>query len=138
MMWITFIDDRVNEWKATIPTGIAAQLDWSVESLSVLEKYILNTYQFETAYVSENKQDIDAIASYIGEVYRKHIPNATWYMELDIKTDIDFGRPVVRTGIGAAFSPYPMVLNVLYEKKGQLLIELYKLKTAHMREHGMM
>lgn len=137
MMWITFIDDRVDEWKATILPGIAAELDWSIESLSVLGKYILDTYQFETAYVPENKQAIDAMASYIGEVYRKHIPNAKWYMELNMRTDIDFGRPVVRVPIGPAFSPYPLVLTTLYEKSGQLLRHLYNLRIANMKEHGM-
>jgi len=93
--WVTFIDDRVNDWKKKLPEDIAKQFDWSLKSLDQMEQYILSNYTCENVLLQENKEAIDAMASYIGETFRLNLPNARWNLELDDKRNIDFNIPTV-------------------------------------------
>jgi len=40
--WTTFIEDRVDEWSVNVPKKIVDALDYSPESLKVIESYILS------------------------------------------------------------------------------------------------
>ena len=113
--WVTFIDDRVNDWKKEIPEEIAKQFDWRLESLHHVEHYLLNHYTRERVLDKENKKAIDALASYIGETFRLHLPHARWNLELKDRRNIDFNTPTVVTTppAGAPISPFPMILLVL-------------------------
>jgi hypothetical protein len=126
--WITFIDDRVNDWKKEIPEDIVKQLDWSLESLHEVERYILNNYTREHILNQENKKAIDALASYIGETFRLHLPNARWNLELDDKRNIDFNTPTIVTNppAGAPISPFPMILRILNDKSGGVLRRIFE------------
>ncbi|HYF67413.1 MAG TPA: hypothetical protein VD884_04720 [Ohtaekwangia sp.] len=126
--WVTFIDDRVNNWKKEIPEDIANQFDWSLKSLPQVERYILSHYTRERVANIENKKDIDAIASYIGETFRLHLPNARWSLEIDDKRNIDYNIPTVVTTplAGAPISPFSMILRVLNDKSGDVLRRIFE------------
>jgi transcription termination factor NusB len=91
--WVAFIDDRVNDWRKKLPENIAKQFDWSLKSLDRMEQYILSNYTHENVLLQENKEAIDAMASYIGETFRLNLPNAKWYIELDDEKNIFFNKP---------------------------------------------
>ena len=126
--WVTFIDDRVNDWKKKLPENIAKQFDWSLKSLDEIEQYILSNYTRENVLLQENKEAIDAMASYIGETFRLNLPNARWNLELDDKRNIDFNVPTVVTipQAGAPINPFPMILLILNDKSGSILKEIFE------------
>lgn len=126
--WVTFIDDRVNDWKKGISDDTAKEFNWSLESLQKAEHYILNYYTREGVLNQSNKKAIDALASYIGETFRLHLPNARWNLELDDKRNIDFNTPTVVTTplAGAPISPFPMILRVLNDKSGNVLQRIFE------------
>lgn len=69
------IDHIIADWLAMLPNNIATKLDKSPESLLVLGEYLVTRFQSpnEVRDIS-NKAELDAIVSYIGEVYRLHFP----------------------------------------------------------------
>jgi hypothetical protein len=124
--WITFIDDRVDAWKNTAPDDIKNHLNWSAESLQKIEDYLVKNYTLENVGDPQNKATIDALASYIGETIRLNLPESKWKIELSDANDIYFNLPVVKVLIGAPFSPFTLIKNVLYEKAGNLLMDLFE------------
>jgi hypothetical protein len=130
MEWVTFIDDRVEKWKRNIPNGLSQELNWKVESLDKLENYILKKFTKEKIISAENKEEVDAMASYIGETFRVNLPNAKWSIELDDERNIFFNKPTIVTPTpGAAISPFNLLLRIFNENTGKLLLKIYSGKS---------
>jgi len=123
--WTTFIEDRVNEWSTTAPKEIVKNLDYSPESLKVIEQYILSKYTKETLGNSENKIEIDALVSYYGETLRRNIPNSIWHIELDDETSVDFNTPSVKAPIGPQLGLYYLLKRLVVKNKGTFLYDMY-------------
>lgn len=130
--WVTFIDDRVNDWKKEVSGKTVQKLDWSLASLTEVEDYIIKQYRREDILNQENKTAVDAIASYIGETFRLNLPNARWNLELDDKRNVDFNVPTVITNppAGAPINPFVMILRVLHDKSGRVLLDLFEGKMS--------
>ncbi len=72
--WLSSVDDRISQWKQTLPIELVEKLDLSPTSLLVLESYLVETYQSPSlAYQKGNADIFDAIATYVGEVFRLHL-----------------------------------------------------------------
>ena len=123
--WTTFIEDRVDEWSVNAPKEIVESLDYSPESLKVIESYILSTFNIESVSNIENKNAIDAVISYYGETLRRNLPNSTWLLDLDDEDNIYFNLPSIKTPIGFPISPYSLIKRVINKNKGTFLYDLY-------------
>ena len=97
--WTTFIEDRVNEWATTISENVANSLDYSSESLKVIESYILTNFDKDTVTDTKNKKVVDAVVSYYGEALRRNLPNRV--------------------------SPYSLIKRLIAKKTGTFLYDLY-------------
>ena len=119
--WITFLPDRVIEFKKFIPKEISDRLDESPQSLKVIEKYIIGNYSVEELKNPDNKSTTDGFASYIGYVFQKNLPHAKWSIELEDKSDYAFALPVISNEKLVPFSPFHMLPSLLYFNDGEQL-----------------
>lgn len=97
IMWVTFLPDRVKEFKQKLPSDISNLLDESPDSLEIIETYILNNYSVEYFQNPQNKDFVNGFVSYIGEVFQKNLPNAKWFIELDDEINFCFALPSLKS-----------------------------------------
>jgi hypothetical protein len=121
--WITFIPDEVIKLKKMLPKEVSEKLDFSEESLDVIEKYLLQNYSNENFIREENKILLDRLARYVGSAFRRSLPNAYWDIELDDKNDVFFTLPVIKVKGAqlAPFSPHILITTLLARKRGNFL-----------------
>jgi hypothetical protein len=93
--WITIIPERIEELKHALPPEIAGQLDRTITSLDVLEKYLLNSYTCDQLRLPENASLYDGLARYVGSTVIHSVDDVEWYIELEDKNDIYFNVPVL-------------------------------------------
>lgn len=84
--WITFIPDKIVALEEKLPENIKDKLDFSVTSLDILEKYLVENYTLEG--MIQDKEMWDYCASYIGYTYKKNIFKAEWHIDLNDKKNI--------------------------------------------------
>jgi len=85
--WLEKMDTSINQFKAKLPSEVADKLDFSKESLQVLEDWLLESYETVLELKADNNYVIiDGARRYIGEVI-KPLTNSHWYLTLD-DTDI--------------------------------------------------
>jgi hypothetical protein len=117
--WITCIPDKIALLKKRLPEDVSGKLDQSIESLDILEKYLLDHFKVDT--MKEDKEMWDCCASYISRAYKKSIPSSQWYIELENESDVFFNVPILRIINKLTFEPHSYVTTLLDRKKGNLL-----------------
>jgi hypothetical protein len=135
MEWTTFTIDRVNEWKKNIPTELANKLDWSPESLTFIEKYALENYTIKDQKDKSKRAVLDAIVSYIGEVFRINIPETIWKIELDNQTNIYYNLPYLVFKLGVPTCPHILLQDVLTDKTGIVLTERFNQRLKKWQQY---
>lgn len=94
-LWIFNMDDRLEWLRKTLPAELIGRLDYSVESLALLESWILQRYEsIEDIKQATEIQLTDALASYVGETFRKQI-GGHWDIDLENKQNAYYGLPVI-------------------------------------------
>ena len=101
--WLDYMADGLNEFFERLPAEVRDKLDYSVESLDVLEAWLLARYP-DTDHAMQKSETLilDGAARYIGETFLQHI-GGRWDMELDDLTYIFFCIPQItdfRLGMG--------------------------------------
>ena len=126
MEWTTFIEDRVDAWSASSAIEWSGSLDYSPESLTIVEKYMLANFNADSLKDPLNKIAIDALVSYYGETLRRNIPKSTWYIELDDESSVDFNTPAIKAPIGPLLGLYFLLKRLISKNKGTFLFDLYQ------------
>ena len=108
--WVFVMDDILEVFHKELPASVAAQLDYSVASLNVLEKLILAKYAGTSEIVAGSEKDwLDRAARYVGETFRKNL-GGYWSIILDDTENIYYNIPVI-TGYKDKPTPYcPLTL----------------------------
>lgn len=117
--WITSIPDKINRLEELIPKEIFVKLDYTLESFNVLGKYIVETSNIES--LQNNKELWDYYASYVGTTYRRNVPTAKWFIELNDEKNIYYGIPALRTTIKTTFVPHYEITVMLDRKRPDFL-----------------
>ncbi|CAM3290803.1 hypothetical protein [Empedobacter stercoris] len=78
--WLTIMPDVMYNLKL-FPKDVSSKLDYSVESLDILELYIIENYNIDDLRLPFYKTVDDIFSRYIGETFRKNIKDAIWEME---------------------------------------------------------
>lgn len=133
--WLTFIEDRVNEWKETIPTELAERLDWTPDSLPLIEKYAIENFTVADQESKTKRIALDAIVSYVGDVIRKNIPETTWKIDLDDKTNIYYNLPYLVFKLGAPLSPHHLLQDALKESTGNEFVQMFEIMYKEWEEY---
>jgi truncated hemoglobin YjbI len=99
--WLAHMDDALEEFFETLPAHVRDRLDYSIDSLDVLEAWLLERYPNPEAALQKSETlRLDGAARYIGETFCKTIGGYWW---VDPKGEIMRGMPLIidcRTGKG--------------------------------------
>ena len=102
--WLMDLPDALNRFIDSKPLYIRDQLDYSIESLDIIENYLLSQYSHNNEIIQEPADILNGYSIYVGETFRKVLrdktdrdPN-TWKIELD---DVDYAfynLPIIKVG----------------------------------------
>ncbi|MFA0963998.1 hypothetical protein AB9P05_19480 [Roseivirga sp. BDSF3-8] len=126
--WITFLPDKISELKNVLPKDISDKLDFSDDSLVVLEGYLLSTFNYEDITKNENKNLVDCLAAYVGSTLKKSWEQSYWDIELDDEKQLYFGVPVLKfkEKVLPPVSPYHTITTAMDRKKGDMMSLILK------------
>lgn len=124
--WITSLPDRIEELKESLPESISCKLDYSIESLNVIEDYVIDNYTAEYLESDKGKDTLNLLASYIGTTLKKLLPDTSWYIELEDEDDIYYCLPTLSSLNSASISPYMLPITISLRKKGDFLFKIVK------------
>src|ERR1700743_2802783 len=92
--WLTIMPDEMPRL-SILPKEVRERLDYSLASLDVIEKYILDNYTLDEIKDKKNKCARDLFTRYIGETFRKNIPELFWSFESADPAHPFYGIPVL-------------------------------------------
>jgi uncharacterized membrane protein (UPF0182 family) len=92
--WLNIMPDEMPRL-SILPKEIRDRLDYSLDSLDVIERYILSNYTVDELKDRRNKFARDLFVRYIGETFRKNVPDLYWSFEAENEKDAYFGIPVL-------------------------------------------
>lgn len=115
--WVATLDERIYDWLCTLNKEQRLLLDFSIDSLDVVERHLINRYKIEDLSNVKFKYSIDGAASYVYKVFKIHLPNYKCITELNNERDVLFNLPAITTEppVGMPFSPYfyiPSIINL--------------------------
>lgn len=113
------MDDRIEDWFVTLGVHIKTKLDYSINSLDEVEKYLIEKFVLNDLKNEINKKEIDAIASYVLKTFKLHWSNSEYVIELEDERNVLFNRPAIITTpkVGMAFSPFQFLSCILNLKR---------------------
>jgi hypothetical protein len=132
--WKTFEDwkfvmtEAIPEFLSKLPEDIADSMDFSPDSLDILEEYILKNFTVESIKEEKNMYWCDWFARYIGETYRKNLDGAEWGIDLEDENQMYYGLPVITNAYKQQvdYCPHEEILTVLILKTGNCLSRILK------------
>jgi hypothetical protein len=102
--WLADMDDALDRFLGSLPEQIRSRLDFSVESLNVLESWIIDTYPDPKAMMAPGESErLGGTARYIGETIR-NVVGGYWDIDLKNRNNVYFGLPQV-TGFSSTPTP---------------------------------
>lgn len=129
--WLIDMPKAIERLMHRLPSEMQEKLDYSIESLDILEEYLLNQY----ASIQEIKQAppdiLNGYAIYVGETFRKVLADKTdrepniWTIELDRIDYVFYNLPLIKVG---AYIDCPMTLVTasLDRRRGDYLSTILK------------
>lgn len=131
--WLIDMPKAIERLMQRLPSEMQEKLDYSIESLDILEEYLLNQY----ASIQEIKQAppdiLNGYAIYVGETFRKVLADKTdrepniWTIELDRIDNIYFNMPTIKIG-GYIGCPHYLVTASLDRRQGNYISTILKNK----------
>ena len=93
--WLFEMDERLDEFIGNVPRNVSMKMDYSVESLSLLENWLLTKYRSNNEILKDSeKQLLDMVARYVGEALRKNL-GGVWNIDLKNKSSVYYELPVI-------------------------------------------
>jgi hypothetical protein len=109
-LWLDILPDRVEEFKESLPTDISSQLDSSVNSLDIIEKYLLENFTLDTIREPSNASFYDGCARYIGDTFRCNVFGAYWTIEFKDKNSVFYNLPILMVENTDTFAICPLTM----------------------------
>ena len=132
--WIMDMDTALDKFFSVLPEGTKQRLDYSPESLQILEAWLLCQYSDTSLMlpVSESKL-VDGIARYIGEVFRKNL-GGKWIIDFKDKKNAFFGLPQLSGMPGQKQQICPLTLATASadRRTGMFLQTVYQNNKRHV------
>jgi hypothetical protein len=120
--WLNIMPDEMPRL-SILPKTIRDQLNYSMESLDLIEEYIRENYTAEELKDRKNRYARDLFARYIGETFRKNVSDLFWSFESGNEQDEYFGIPVL-SSIGGGVPPMTptiWVTELIAQREGHFL-----------------
>jgi hypothetical protein len=119
-VWVIHMDDALAEFFDRLPEDVRRDLDYSPRSLDVLERWLLEHYAGpKDLLVPAESRNLDGVARYIGETFRKNI-GGHWTIDLDNPKNAYFGVPVL-TDPRSPVAPFNLTTASTHRRKGTYL-----------------
>ena len=121
--WLMDLSDALNRFIDSKPLCIRDQLDYSIDSLDVIENYLLSQYSHNNEIIRESADILNGYSIYVGETFRKVLKDKTdrhpniWKIELDDVDDAFYNLPIIKVGAYTG-CPRTLVTACLDRKKG--------------------
>src|SRR5262245_56127796 len=94
--WLMFMDDTIRQLLDELPPAVSRQLDFTLDSLSTLESWLLNKYPSTEAVLQPSENwFLDRISRYVGETIRRNA-GGEWDIDTKNKADVYYRLPVVK------------------------------------------
>lgn len=135
--WVFDMDDALDAFRQRFPADQRARLDFSPESLDVVEKWILDRYPSTAAMLADGEAEtVDQLARYIGETFRKTL-GGSWRMRQDDPDYVFHNLPIVVFGgkVGED-SPHSLATATADRRKGTYLSTILRNKQARRQAEG--
>jgi hypothetical protein len=119
--WLATIDAFLEEFKEKFPAAERGKLDFTPESLDVVEAWILSTYaDTDDMLRSSESRRVNGAACYVGEVFRK-IGNGKWTVNLEDRDFAYYGMPIIAAPRKDAECPLTVVTTAADRRTGKFL-----------------
>jgi len=129
--WLSIMPDEMPRL-SILPKQLREQLDYSLESLDAVEQYIVSNYTVDELKDRRNKFARDLFVRYVGETFRKNVPDLFWAFEAENEKDAYYGIPVLMTlaeGV-PPMTPTIWVTELPGQKTGSFLRSRLKMAKA--------
>ena len=121
--WLTDMDDALQRFLDLVPAELAHELDYSKDSLTPLESWLLQRYPDQESLEVEPSIDLaDGAARYVGETFVKSL-GAHWTLSRKNPRDVYYGSPIVtgHPGETTSICPHRLVGVALHRRVGNFL-----------------
>ena len=126
-IWLMEMDDAIQRFIDVNAEAKASEFNFTSESLSVIEKWLLDRYAGPGEIMRPEEAKIhDAAARYIGQSFR-HALGGVWKIDFSDAKNVFFGIPQITgmRGQKAQFCPNALVTSLLDRRKGNYLITIF-------------
>jgi hypothetical protein len=121
------MEDVLN-YKCLLPNNVSSLLNYDVDSLDIVERYVLNNFNLDTIYYEKNKVALDFFVRYVGKTFFVNIKNLKWFFILDDK-NFYYGEPILtkkHTDLYMLISPLSFIISSLDRQKGNCMSKILK------------
>jgi hypothetical protein len=121
--WLVDMDDALDRFMATLPDEVRQKLDYSPESLEVIEQWLLERYpSLDAARTSGDSKVFDGVARYVGETFRRNV-GGRWSITFDDPKDVNYGLPALTgfKGENSALTPLTLATASTDRRTGKYL-----------------
>ena len=120
--WKENISNRIKSWKeGIIDKEEKLKLDFSENSLSRLENYIISKYTSIDLKNQEKNTELDGLVSYLGETLILLIPESKWIIYTEDKTNVYYNLPCVYTKYSGSISVHFLLREILNAKTSDII-----------------
>ena len=118
--WLIAMDNKLEQLFDEVPGSVARRLDYSPESLSALESWLLENFTPSGWARTENKRLLDRVTCYVGETFRKSL-GGKWTIDKSDGTGVFFGVPVIVKPGHAPECPLSLVTAAIDRRAGNYM-----------------
>lgn len=120
--WLFQMDDRLAEFIDELPSDIGRQMDFSLDSLTILEGWLLEQYgSTDEILEASQMQRLDDIARYVGETLRKNL-GGIWNIDLKNKRNVYYKIPVIEKQGAWTECPVSLVTAAMEDRSGSFIV----------------
>ncbi|MFD1395979.1 hypothetical protein ACFQ40_09410 [Kroppenstedtia eburnea] len=133
-VWLMEMGDILERFIDHMPPETG--LDYTPESLLRLEEWILGHYPSVDDLLKEsNKETLDALVRYTGQVYRKNL-KGKWTIHLDDPNYAFFGLPMISFNIPRVdpVAPHSEVVASVDRRRGDYIYTVFKATERLIKE----
>ncbi|MCB6182920.1 hypothetical protein LIN78_05080 [Leeia sp. TBRC 13508] len=109
-VWLMDMSDAIERFRQFIPVDMAARLDFSPESLSLIEEFALANYPTINDIKKQSEaKAVDGMARYVGQVFRKYF-GGKWIIDFNDKKNVFYCLPQLTGMAGQRTQICPLTL----------------------------
>lgn len=109
-IWLMDMSDAIERFRLSLPEDVGMRLDFSPDSLGVIEGVVLNKYQsMDEIKKNSEAKTVDGMARYVGQVFRKAF-GGKWIIDYSDKKKLFYGLPQLSGLIGQRTQMCPLTL----------------------------